>query len=71
MPKMKTRKTLLKRIKITKNGKVLRKSSRIGHLKIKSDASTKSRKKNLRQQTGAGQIKVLTKLLSRRGKGIK
>jgi ribosomal protein L35 len=70
MPKIKTRKTLLKRIKITKRGKVMRKFSRIGHLKEKSDSSTKSRKKNLRRLTNIGQIRVFRKLLAKRGRGV-
>jgi ribosomal protein L35 len=71
MPKIKTRKTLLKRIKITKRGKILRKSSRTGHLQIKSDASSKSRKKNLSQLTNIGQIKVLKRLLAKFGRGVR
>jgi len=70
MPKMKTKKTLLKRIKITKGGKIMKKNSQTGHLKIKSDASTKSRKKGLKVQLGFGQIKRLRTLLARFGKGI-
>jgi ribosomal protein L35 len=71
MPKIKARKTLLKRIRITKNGKVMRKSSRIGHLKEKSDSSTRSRKKNLIRLTNSGQLKRFKKLLMKRGRGLK
>lgn len=71
MPKMKTRKTLVKRIKITKGGKIMRGYSKNGHLKIKSDSSTKSRKKNLIEQTNKGQIRVLKKLMAKQGRGVK
>lgn len=71
MPKIKTRKTLLKRIRITKNGKVMKKSSQNGHLKVKSDSSMKSRKKKPSQMKGIGNIKTLKKLLAKRGKGLR
>lgn len=71
MPKMKTRKTLLKRVRISKRGKIMKKHSNIGHLKERSDSSSKSRKKNRNAQIGSGQIKRLKRLLARHGKGIK
>jgi ribosomal protein L35 len=71
MPKIKTRKTLLKRMRITKRGKIMRKSSRIGHLKERSDSSTKSRKKNTTRLTNTGQIRVFKKLLAKYGRGVK
>ena len=70
MPKIKSRKTLLKRIRITKRGKIMRKSSRIGHLKEKSDSSTKSRKKNSIRLRNSGQLRIFKKLLAQRGRGV-
>jgi ribosomal protein L35 len=70
MSKFKTRKTLLKRIKITGSGKIMRKSVRMGHLKNKLDASTKSRKKGLSQVTNKRYIKNLKSLLGRLSKGL-
>jgi ribosomal protein L35 len=70
MPKMKTRKTLLKRLRVTKRGKILKRYSKNGHLKIKSDSSTKSRKKHMVQQRGVRQLRVLKKLLAKHGKGV-
>jgi len=42
---MKTKKTLLKRIRITKNGKVIGKQMSNAHLKVKRSAARKNRKK--------------------------
>lgn len=70
MPKMKTRKTLLKRIRITKSGKILKKQTRNGHLKVKMDSSRKSRKSKLLSQPNAGHVKVLKRLLAKYGKGV-
>ncbi len=47
MKKLKTKKTLAKRIRVTKTGKVMRKQIGIGHLKIKMDSSRKHRKQGL------------------------
>lgn len=71
MPKIKTRKTLAKRVKITKTGKILKKQTRNGHLKRKMDTSRKNRKSKTLQQENEGHIKVLRKLLGQQGKGIK
>lgn len=38
MPKMKTRKSALKRFKITKTGKIMRRRSFTGHLKVKKSS---------------------------------
>lgn len=70
MSKIKTRKTLTKRIKITKSGKVLRKSIRMGHLKVKLSANRKGRKAGLSQVTNAGYLKTLRNLLGKSGKDI-
>jgi len=71
MSKLKTRKTLTKRIKITKNGKVLRKSIRMGHLKVKLGAGRKTRKSSLTQIKNPEYLKTLRSLLGRAGKDIK
>jgi ribosomal protein L35 len=71
MPKVKTRKTLTKRIKITKGGKVMKKQNRMGHLKYKLSSSRKHRKSKLALQTEKGQTKVLKRLLGARGAKIK
>ena len=52
MPKQKTRKIVLKRFKITKNGKIKRKSCNISHLKRKNDSSRRNRKDNLMNVEG-------------------
>mgnify|MGYP005835687859 CR=1 FL=1 len=44
MQKMKTKKTLKKRIRITKSGKILTKQNRTGHLKVKWSSAKKMRK---------------------------
>lgn len=41
MPKMKTRKSVVKRFKITKTGKVLHRKSNRRHLNVKKSASKK------------------------------
>ncbi len=70
MPKIKTKKTILKRIRITRKGKILKKNTRMGHLKIKFDASRKSRKSNIVSQDNKGHIKVIRKLVGKHGKGL-
>jgi len=71
MPKIKTKKTLMKRIKVTKKGKILKGQTRTGHLKVKWSANRKYRKKQLETQDNAGHIKVLKKLLGKHSKGVK
>lgn len=71
MPKLKTKKTLTKRIKITRNGKIVRKHTRTGHLKSKWDSSTSSRKRHTTIQANKGHIKKFKKLLAKAGKTIK
>ncbi len=71
MPKIKSKKTLLKRIKVTKTGKLLKKNVSIGHLKRKWNSSKRSRKLGLVEQLNRGHIKVFKKLLVKRSKGIK
>jgi len=71
MPKMKSKKTLLKRIKITKKGRLFKKSVSIGHLKRKWDSSKKHRKAGLSEQPNRGHVKVFKKLLVKKSKGVK
>lgn len=71
MPKLKTKKTLIKRIKVTKNGKIVKKQSNTGHLKRKWSASRKSRKGANLIQENKGHIKVIKQLLGKLGKGVK
>lgn len=47
--KQKTRKSVTKRFKVTKNGKVLRRQSFRGHLNVKKSAK---RKRRLRRRVG-------------------
>jgi ribosomal protein L35 len=69
--KIKTRKTLVKRIKITKGGKILKKRVSTGHLKVKLNVKTKHRKKKLSEQENRGHIKKFKKLLGKAGGKIK
>ncbi|MDC0449112.1 50S ribosomal protein L35 [bacterium] len=71
MPKLKTRKTLKKRVKITKSGKILKKQSRTGHLKVKWSADKKHRKGKRLVQHNKGHVRVIKRLLGKAGKGIK
>jgi ribosomal protein L35 len=68
MPK--TKKTLMKRIKITKNGKIMHKQTRLGHLKRKMDASRKGRKNEMVSQTNYANKKRFKNLLSKAGRRI-
>ncbi len=70
MPKLKTKKTLLKRVKITKSGKILKKQIRIGHLRRKWSANKKSRKLRIEEQDNTGHKKMFRALLAKHGKGI-
>lgn len=53
MPKMKTRKSILKRFKITKTGKILRRRSFTSHLKEKKSSQKLSSMKRPVLVTGA------------------
>ena len=69
--KLKTKKTLTKRIRVTKGGKIVKKQSNTGHLKRKWSASRKSRKSGKLVQENKGHIKVIKKLLGKLGRNIK
>ncbi|OGC50138.1 hypothetical protein A3A69_01465 [candidate division WWE3 bacterium RIFCSPLOWO2_01_FULL_37_15] len=70
MPKVKTKKTLIKRIKITKRGKVLKKQNSNAHLKVKMSSSRKLRKKKVLTMNDKGHSKIFKKLLAKAGKRI-
>lgn len=60
--KMKTRKVVVKRFKLSKTGKVLREHSKTTHLGRKDDSSTKSRKKGIETIKGKFKKKFLKML---------
>lgn len=65
MPKLKIKKTLLKRIKISKSGKFIRRQIGIGHLKRKMDSSRKTRKSKSIQQFNIKVVRNLKRMLAR------
>lgn len=67
---MKTKKTLAKRIKITKGGKMLRKNVRTSHLKSKWDTNKRHRKNSGGEVENIGHKKIFRKLLNKRAKRI-
>lgn len=68
--KIKTKKTLLRRVKITKGGKIMKKNIGMGHLKEKKSSPNKSRNTGLGEQTNAGHRKMFKKMLNKHGKEI-
>ena len=70
MPKLKTKKTLKKRVRITKTGKILKGAISAGHLKVKWTANKKYRKKKPSMQKNKGHIKMFKRLLAKSGKNI-
>lgn len=68
--KLKTKKTLMKRLRITRKGKMMKKQNGNRHLKIKQDSSRKERKNHTVMQPNAGHIKVIKKLLAKAGKDL-
>jgi len=70
MPKLKTKKTLKKRIKISGSGKVIVGYGNNGHLKRKYTANKKSRKKGYKEIENAAIKSRFKKLLGKVGKGI-
>ncbi len=69
--KIKTRKTLMKRIKVTKSGKILKKQNRTGHLKRKWTANKKHRKNRMNEVESVGYMKKIKQLLGSNGKQVK
>lgn len=67
MPKLKTKKTLKRRIKISKNGSIMYKQTRTGHLKRKMDSSRSSRKSGRVTLQNKAMAKTLRKLSGVKG----
>ena len=58
MPKQKTRKSVLKRFKVTKTGKVIRRGSCGRHLNAKKSKKRRRRQKTPKQVTNRMAIKI-------------
>ncbi len=72
MPKqkeLKTKKTLAKRVKVSKNGKLMRKLVGMGHLKASKTVDRKLRKGKIYQQMNHGHRKMFRKLLAEQIRG--
>lgn len=67
--KIKTKKTLLRRVKVTKTGKIMKKSIGMGHLKEKKSSDNKTANSLRKEQTNAGHKKMFKKMLNKHGKG--
>jgi len=65
MSKLKTKKTLLKRLKITKGGKLIRKQTNTGHLKRKWTANKKHRKSDPKKIKSSSYKKNFKKMLGK------
>lgn len=65
MPKLKTKKTLLKRVRVTGTGKLMKKQIRTGHLKVKWSSTKKFRKNMKLEQKNKGHIKKLKRMLGK------
>jgi len=65
MPKLKTKKTLLKRIRVTKNKKLVRGQVRTGHLKVKWGANKKFRKAKSKVIKNKGHKRKFRKMLGK------
>ena len=68
--KLKTKKTLFKRVKISKGGKIVKKQVGMGHLKQKKSGPNKTRKSKRLLQENAGHKKIFRKMLGGHGKNI-
>ncbi|MBI2414499.1 50S ribosomal protein L35 [candidate division WWE3 bacterium] len=71
MPKLKTKRTAMKRIKITKNGKILRKNVSTSHLKRKWSANKKTRKNLGGQVLNIGHKNIFKQLLHSHARKVK
>ena len=67
--KIKTRKTLLRRVKITKSGKIMKNSIGMGHLKEKKSSTNKTKNSLMTEQLNSGHKKMFKKMLNKHGKG--
>ncbi len=63
--KLKTKKTLAKRLRITKTGKILKNQVATGHLKRKWSANKKHRKNRVLEQENKGHRKMFRKMLGK------
>ena len=63
MPKLKAKKTLLKRLRITRNGKMVRGQIRTGHLKVKWSTNKRLRKAKKKIIISRGYRRKFKKLL--------
>lgn len=63
MGKLKSKKTLIKRIKLSKNGKIIKKATASSHNKRKWSASKRFRKLRETQVVTGGIVKKFKKLL--------
>ncbi len=63
MPKIKNSKTLAKRVRLTKTGKILKKHVRTGHLKSKWSTARRHRKLKLTRVRATGYQKIIKRLL--------
>jgi len=70
MPKLKTKKTLAKRVKVTGSGKVMVNYGRSGHLKRKYSANRKNRKKGYKKLKANAFQKKIKSLLGKKGSDI-
>ena len=68
--KIKTKKTLLRRVKITKTGKIMKKSVGMVHLKEKKSSPNKTRNSGISEQKNKGHKKMFKKMLNKHGKEI-
>jgi len=62
VPKIKTRKTAAKRVKITGTGKVLHGHARMNHLMMKK-SSSRERRLEIESQVTGGELKKIKKML--------
>lgn len=71
MPKQKTKKSLTRRLKITKTGKVLRRSAFKRHLNVKKSSKRKRRLRRGGEITGKRAVKIKKFLGIRKRKNVK
>ena len=70
MPKLKTRKTLVRRIKISKNGKITKRKVGLKHLKVNKDVGQKQRNNATSALTNKKIIGRFKKMLGKYGKRL-
>lgn len=70
MPKLKSKKTLVKRLKITKGGFLIRKKIGLKHLMATKRTNQRLRARKLANVRSKGYIKKFKKLLGKQGKRL-